>query len=360
MRPPAGAKSKPKGLFPRSLPSDLEVGPLLRPGGIMAEDTPAVVPRRRGPNRGTNYQDAFKGESSSPQQQPDVVQGPKGRRATEATHDRCIAHEQPQTWRQQLQSTYRVNGLSDEEIARAARKDVKRHGTLSMEEQEQRWRRWLRKKQAKTSQGVGQEQSQVSGMASTVPAGLRPAKCANVHAPGGILLPLYGQDVPKPSYTLFSAAPWVGREPPHRPAEVPNAAWLMKYDDPTHPFQGRRRYPDADSPAMPSSARSVVSEVRQSLDQDVAGAAKLLAGASKGARAVGASRQEPAPKLPAAKLLPPSLGRLLEVEAGVPWAEWPHPGAPPGAPHTARSRLGKGSFVDVALPPVTPRLSARG
>mmetsp|Transcript_98765 Transcript_98765/g.175840 ORF Transcript_98765/g.175840 Transcript_98765/m.175840 type:complete len:425 (+) Transcript_98765:32-1306(+) len=251
-----------------------QVGALIAPGGVFEKDA-APVKSLLGRPKVSTYDEAFPGLIPELEMggfaalQAPVVQGPKSQKIHEATHNRCVAHESPAAWRQTLQTSSVLNSAPEDILAAASRAQHRRQG-ISREDHERRWRRWLKKKE-KEEQGAAP--SAVTGTvteASTVPAGMRPAKCIGDSFPDGIRVPLFGEDVPKPIWTTLAAAPWVGHNTePKKKHEKSETPWTV-VDDPSHPLQ--RKYRDGSSTARasrpaPSVARSGAQSARESIPE---------------------------------------------------------------------------------------------
>ena len=211
-----------------------QVASLIAPGGIFAQDDAdsVPVPRRRDRPKDTTYSEAFPGIIPAPEQggfgalQAPILQGRRSIRQPEATAVRTVVREPPDTWKENLK---KVDPVDPTAAARAWRRQ---HRTR--EEHERRWRRWMKQKQRETNpEGA----PSLSGtMVSSIPAGLRPAKCIGDSFPDGIRLPLFGQDTPIPIWTTMGDAPWLDGKRFPSPRVQDQTPWL-KVADPMHPLQ---------------------------------------------------------------------------------------------------------------------------
>eukprot|EP00927_Polykrikos_kofoidii_P065777 TRINITY_DN61493_c0_g1_i1.p1 TRINITY_DN61493_c0_g1~~TRINITY_DN61493_c0_g1_i1.p1 ORF type:complete len:307 (-),score=44.12 TRINITY_DN61493_c0_g1_i1:168-1088(-) len=191
------------------------VGDMLAPGGDFDEQPEhAGVSMYRTDYHGRQYQQVVGGPGG------DQVGGPAPvsrwsdnervrTRLQQRTHDRCIAHMEPSGCRQPVVSTYTSNTATRDQLAR--RIDASRQAKgLSQEEHEARWRSWQQRQRLRGD--CGGELDGKSETVSVMPAGQRVAKCIDDIVIGGVMLPLFGEDRPIPSWTTLSSAPWVGRE----------------------------------------------------------------------------------------------------------------------------------------------------
>lgn len=132
----------------------------------------------------------------------------------QATHARVLAHEPPEEWPTHLTTTYDAATPQTEDLDKVLR-SARSQKARSRQEQERRWQRWqereLRKKHKAGSQAAPSEYT--DGSASLMPAGQRRAKGIKEHYSGGVRLPLFGEDVPKPQWAGLLRTPWATREP---------------------------------------------------------------------------------------------------------------------------------------------------
>lgn len=106
-----------------------------------------------------------------------------------------------------IASTYSANQPKPEQLQKALRSAL-RGRALSREDHEKRWRQWQQRQT-----GEGRRARSEATSVSTMPAGMRRAKDLNHEYPGGVRLPLFGDDVPKPQWTTLADSPWViGRD----------------------------------------------------------------------------------------------------------------------------------------------------
>lgn len=255
---------------------DDQVAPLIAPGGVYGDKEVAPVKSKRERPKVSTYDEAFPGLIPQPESggfralQAPVVQGPKSEKQHEATHNRCVAHEAPADWRRHLQTSSVLNSATEDALASASRAQHRRQG-IGREDHERRWRRWLKQKE-KEEQGAPSTVTGTVTEASTIPAGMRPAKCMGDSFPDGVRIPLFGEDIPKPVWTTLATAPWVGvpKEPQRKSAKV-ETPWTSVEDDPTHPLQGKVRLGGSStaraSRATPSVARSGAQSARGSLPE---------------------------------------------------------------------------------------------
>eukprot|EP00929_Paragymnodinium_shiwhaense_P055244 TRINITY_DN27691_c0_g1_i1.p1 TRINITY_DN27691_c0_g1~~TRINITY_DN27691_c0_g1_i1.p1 ORF type:complete len:331 (+),score=62.14 TRINITY_DN27691_c0_g1_i1:81-1073(+) len=163
-----------------------------------------------------------------------------------STHDRCIAHENGEAWRDTLATSYEQSLGIQPNWEPAQLKKVllssRKARVRSRQEAEGRWRSWQQKQHRRAASGAGGEAMTVTEMASTVsmmPAGQRVCKSMGQVFLGGIRLPLFGQDFPEPALTTLAGAPWAdrlgdrvrGHTPRRDPAHVaPWAPEQVKHD----------------------------------------------------------------------------------------------------------------------------------
>eukprot|EP00440_Ansanella_granifera_P068956 gb/GFBE01074804.1/.p1 GENE.gb/GFBE01074804.1/~~gb/GFBE01074804.1/.p1 ORF type:complete len:401 (+),score=61.24 gb/GFBE01074804.1/:1-1203(+) len=224
---------------------DDEVGALIAPGGVFAQadDLSRLKPSTRPRPKISTYDEAYPGLI------PDAsvggfkaLQAPvlQGLRSVRPKGPELIAQEPNEQWRQYLQTSTVLNNASEEVLAQGARAQHRRQG-VGREEQEKRWRRWMKQKQREANpEGAP---SVVSGTTctavSSIPAGMRPAKCIGDSFPDGIRVPLFGEDVPQPVWTTLANAPWL--EGKRQPPQLPMAETPWQYDsDPSHPLLQKR------------------------------------------------------------------------------------------------------------------------
>lgn len=238
----------------RKKPQADQVASLIAPGGIFAQEEEVMPPVRRGP-KGTTYAEAFPGVLPSPEYTWPILQGRRSIRQQEATAIRTVVREPLDTWKECFQKPDIVDPT-------AAARELRRQ-RRTREEHESRWRRWMKQKQKERNPDA----TSFSGtMVSSIPAGLRPAKCIGDSFPDGIRLPLFGEDTPLPIWTVAGDSPWLDgkRHPaPRPPDETP---WL-KVNDPAHPLREMdSRFKSTSSIAqrsMRSKARSVASTTEE-------------------------------------------------------------------------------------------------
>jgi len=149
------------------------------------------------------------------------------------THRRCIAHEERESWRDGLETNY-GSSHREEELQRGIRSSL-RAKRRTREELEQRWGRWQQRQQRSSAGGATG-----SSATSVMPAGMRRAKDLHQLYPGGMRLPLFGEDNPSPMWTTLAAAPWVSRHREKTPVPPQEAPWLR--DEERAPPQGKARY----------------------------------------------------------------------------------------------------------------------
>lgn len=254
---------------PKGIAKD-QVASLIAPGGIFAEESAESVPLRRDRPKDTTYSEAFPGIIPAPEHggftalQAPILQGRRSIRQHEATAFRTVVREPLDTWKENLKKDDQVDPTA------AARAYRRQHRTR--EEHERRWRRWMKQRQRETNP-EGACLSSLSGtLVSSIPAGLRPAKCIGDSFPDGIRLPLFGQDTPIPIWSTLADAPWLDGKRFPSPRVQDETPWL-KVDDPTHPLQEAERRKSRRSRtgllAHRSGAASVASatgEVRENCD----------------------------------------------------------------------------------------------
>eukprot|EP00931_Biecheleriopsis_adriatica_P078587 TRINITY_DN52020_c0_g1_i1.p1 TRINITY_DN52020_c0_g1~~TRINITY_DN52020_c0_g1_i1.p1 ORF type:complete len:373 (-),score=82.28 TRINITY_DN52020_c0_g1_i1:86-1177(-) len=223
-----------------------QVSAVIAPGGVFAEADDLSKGRRRCRRpKVSTYNEAYPGlipddsVGGFAALQAEVVYGLRSRRPKVSTAERIVAHEPLQSWRQHLTTSKVLDSASEEVLAEASRAQQQRSG-LSREEHEKRWRRWMKHKQREAEGGAP---STVSGteqtVASSIPAGLRPAKCIGDDFPDGIRCPLFGEDLPQPIWTTLATAPWLQRK--RQPLSQPQAeAPYPVINDPHHPLLQKR------------------------------------------------------------------------------------------------------------------------
>lgn len=240
---------------PKGIAKD-QVASLIAPGGIFAEASAESVPLRRDRPKDTTYSEAFPGIIPAPEHggftalQAPILQGRRSIRQPEATAVRTVVREPLDTWKENLKKADQVDPTA---AARAYRRQRR-----TREEHERRWRRWMKQRQRETNPEGASCLSSLSGtLVSSIPAGLRPAKCIGDSFPDGIRLPLFGQDTPIPIWTTLAddETPW------------------LKVDDPTHPLQEAERRKSRSSRigllghrSGAASVASATGEVRENCD----------------------------------------------------------------------------------------------
>lgn len=255
---------------PKGIAKD-QVASLIAPGGIFAEASAEPVPLRRDRPKDTTYSEAFPGIIPAPEHggftalQAPILQGRRSIRQPEATAVRTVVREPLDTWKENLKKADQVDPTA------AARAYRRQHRTR--EEHERRWRRWMKQRQRETNPEGASCLSSLSGtLVSSIPAGLRPAKCIGDSFPDGIRLPLFGQDTPIPIWTTLADAPWLDGKRFPSPRVQDETPWL-KVDDPTHPLQEAERRKSRSSRigllghrSGAASVASATGEVRENCD----------------------------------------------------------------------------------------------
>lgn len=222
------------------------VASLIAPGGVFEQPEELNVRKdyARSWSKVTSYTDAYPGLMPAPEHggfaalQPPCVQGLRSVVKPERTGSRTMERDPPEVWREQVQTYTRRHGEPEEVLVEASKAQHRRKG-VGREEHEKRWRSWLKAK-SRESDPDAATVSQVSGtVASTIPAGMRPAKAIGDSFPDGMRVAFFGEDTPKPIWTTLANAPWVSKAEPPREAKV-EPPWLP-LDDPSHPLRSSAR-----------------------------------------------------------------------------------------------------------------------
>lgn len=154
---------------------------------------------------GSTYKDKFQGKAEDHLSTMRAVgkasyQG----NAPKASHFRCIEHEGRPECPPRV-SNYTCSHAAEDELDKFLRNKARSRG-ISQADHEERWRRWQEK-----HSGQSKAETEATS-ASVMPAGLRKAKgLTHVTVTNGLgiaRLPLFDEDVPKPSLTTLSTAPW--------------------------------------------------------------------------------------------------------------------------------------------------------
>ena len=253
-----------------------QVASLIAPGGVFAKEEDHK-PVRRGPT-GTTYADAFPGVLPSPEYTHPILHGHKSIYPHEASAMRVLVREPPESWKE----SFKKPEVSDPTAATRAWR--RQHRTR--EEQESRWRRWIKQKQREGNPEV--ERTSLSGtVVSSIPAGLRPAKCIGDSFPDGIRLPLFGEDTPLPIWTTLAETPWLDGKRNPAPKPPDESPWLL-VNDPTHPLHSPSKAGKPPGPGVAVSGRSRCPSTAKSV-ATCQSARTARSRASRASRASGAS-----------------------------------------------------------------------
>lgn len=193
---------------------------------IIAPERPSTTAKVASENYTTSYQRQFQ-KGDIPMSCLTADPGISAHSVTyKMTHNRCIAHEQPDAWRRDLTTEYASMLVEETERQKTLRKAAVQACRRPQEEAEDRWRRWQESKQKQENLATTTSNAGVSDAASVMPAGLRQAKCLHDVFMGGIRLPLLNEDHPNPQWTTLTKAPWVGRPKQAQPAKAKLPPWV--------------------------------------------------------------------------------------------------------------------------------------